>query len=350
LKKAKKILVVLVILLLINLAGFIPYNFTDNKKTDSNFQEDSTPTLSNASYKILSHTYDFEDETIGQDPTGETLSINEATGCTVDIEDLGDGQQKHIQLHKVGSTGRVWVRDNFSRHGETYVAGEYHLKVYHDDSGFGINLNSANMEYILAMVWLNGEIRDDVGGTLLATYTVNQWIDVVIYYNLSVGWMFDLDSVRYGAGYSIPFFGAFTANAEHIWITSFVSGGGDGYFRVDDITAYYESEDPINIITPFNKTYTNAMKGYYPATFGFENDKPGGIPQYWVLNSMDGSSFVEVDSNLEEHNNVVEIRKDGGTSSAGMRNDFDLNVSIGAVSFGFIKILILAPMQPFSAL
>ena len=112
--------------------------------------------------------------------------------------------------------------------------------MYHDTSGFGINLNSANNEYILAMVWWNGEIRDDVGGTLLATYAYNQWLDVVIYFNLSLGWMFDLEGVRYGAGYSFSFFGAFTANAEHIWITSFVSGGGDGYLRVDDIAFYYD--------------------------------------------------------------------------------------------------------------
>jgi hypothetical protein len=115
--------------------------------------------------------------------------------------------------------------------------------VYHDISGFGINLNSANGEYILALVWWNGEIRDDVSGTLLATYPLNQWIEVVIYFDLTLGWMFDLDGIRYGAGYSLPFFGSFTANAEHIWMTSFVSGGGNGYFRVDDISAYGLVED-----------------------------------------------------------------------------------------------------------
>ena len=304
----------------------------ENLLLETDIQEESQLRLS-APNNSLFHEYDFESDIIGQDPTEFTLNVNEATGCTANIEDIGDGQQKHLALNKVGSVGRVWVRDNFSQwNNKTYTTGEYHLKVYHDNSGFGINLNSANMEYILAMVWWNGEIRDDVGGTLLATYTLNQWLDVIIYFDLSLGWMFDLDGVRYGNGYSLPFFGAFTANAEHIWITSFVSGGGDGYFRIDDIAFY-----PINITTPENKTYYSSMDGYYPATFGFENDKPGESPEGWDLFSMDGSSFVEVDSNLDGHNNVVEIRKNGGFSSAGMENNFDFNVSIGAVEFWLYK-------------
>jgi len=93
----------------------------------------------------------------------------------------------------------------------------------------------------------------------------------------------------------------------------------------------------INIVTPENRTYIQPIEGYFLATYGFENDNQGDPPDDWVLNSMDGSSFVEVDSNLDGHNNVVEIRKNGGSSSAGMRNDFDFNVSIGAVEFWLYK-------------
>ena len=193
------------------------------------------------------HTYDFENETIGQNPTYETFTIDEAAG-DVFIDNLSDVQQKHMALQKINTSGRVSISDYFSLTGETYVSGEYHLKVYHDNSGFGINLNSANGEYILALVWWNGEIRDDVSGTFLANYTLNQWIEVVIYFDLNQGWMFDLDGVRHGAGYSLPFYGAFTANAEYIWMTSFVSAGGNGYFRVDDISAYGRVEDFLLII------------------------------------------------------------------------------------------------------
>jgi len=237
-KKTKNRLIAILFLFLLCSSSFIFNNHLENYDSKNIIQDISSPKLSNPG-KTLLHSYDFEDEIIGLDPTYESFTIDESSG-DVYIDDLSDGQQKHMVLNKVGTTGRVWVRDYFSRSGETYIAGEYHLKVYHDTSGFGINLNSANNEYILAMVWWNGEIRDDVGGTLLATYAYNQWLDVVIYFNLSLGWMFDLEGVRYGAGYSFSFFGAFTANAEHIWITSFVSGGGDGYLRVDDIAFYYD--------------------------------------------------------------------------------------------------------------
>ena len=207
----------------------------------SNFLIGPTLSLSNGAPPLL-HTYDFESETMGQNPTYETFTIIEDAG-NVYIDNLSDVQEKHMALQKVNTSGRVFVRDYFSLDGETYISGEYHLKVYHDNSGFGINLNSANNEYILALVWWNGEIRDDVSGTLLATYTLNQWIEVVIYFDLNLGWMFDLDGVRYGAGYSLQFYGPFTGNADHIWMTSFVSGGGNGYFRVDDISAYGLVED-----------------------------------------------------------------------------------------------------------
>jgi len=297
--KSKKIIFNIIFLLFLsNFLFIIP--FSDNN-IETKVQDGPTPTLSNGA-QILLHTYDFEDQTIDQNPTYETFTIDEASG-DVYIDDLSDGQQKHMALHKVGTTGRVWVRDNFSLDGETYDSGEYHLKVYHDNSGFGINLNSANGEYILAMVWWNGEIRDDVYGTLLANYALNQWIDVVIYFDLDLGWMFDLDGVRYGAGYSIPFFGDFTAKAEHIWMTSFVSGGGDGYFRVDDISAYC---DGINIVTPLNQTYINTMSGYYPATYGFESDLPGADAKNWTHDVIGGTHSYIVDS-YNGHERVYEL-------------------------------------------
>ncbi|MFX0043374.1 MAG: FG-GAP repeat domain-containing protein [Candidatus Hodarchaeota archaeon] len=90
----------------------------------------------------------------------------------------------------------------------------------------------------------------------------------------------------------------------------------------------------ISIISPENKVYRRA---YYNATYGFENDTPGDPPDGWVLNPMDGLSFVEVDYVLDGREYVVEIRKSGGALSAGMSNYFNLNVSIGAVEFWLYK-------------
>jgi len=43
------------------------------------------------------------------------------------------------------------------------------------------------------------------------------------------------------------------------------------------------SDGEITIMTPENKTYTQADSGYYPATYGFENDIEGSIPKEWVF-------------------------------------------------------------------
>lgn len=46
------------------------------------------------------------------------------------------------------------------------------------------------------------------------------------------------------------------------------------------------SAGEITILTPENKTYTGTMNGYYPATYGFENENPGTIGT--AIGFMDG--------------------------------------------------------------
>jgi parallel beta-helix repeat protein len=62
------------------------------------------------------------------------------------------------------------------------------------------------------------------------------------------------------------------------------------------------------IISPENKTYTAPMSGYYPATYGFENDEIGSKPEQWEIRANGSSNFeVEVIKSLDGHANVVEI-------------------------------------------
>ncbi|TFG23719.1 MAG: hypothetical protein EU533_02905, partial [Promethearchaeota archaeon] len=46
----------------------------------------------------------------------------------------------------------------------------------------------------------------------------------------------------------------------------------------------------ITIITPENKTYTKPDNGYFPGTYGFENDEVGTIPEDWVLSDDRGGT------------------------------------------------------------
>ncbi|MFX1463321.1 MAG: hypothetical protein ACFFBF_09760 [Promethearchaeota archaeon] len=71
------------------------------------------------------------------------------------------------------------------------------------------------------------------------------------------------------------------------------------YFSIDS--------PPIEIVTPENKTYTEPMIGYYPATYGFENDLDGTVPQEWVDNSQAGCT-ARVSSEHLGHKKVVHFQ------------------------------------------
>ena len=96
------------------------------------------------------------------------------------------------------------------------------------------------------------------------------------------------------------------------------------------------TSDDLMIITPENKTYTAPMTGYYPATYGFENDLPGAIPEGWWTRSA-GDGYYEVDSLLAGHNNVYEIRKSGGTMKVETYNIFPQGATVGTIEFWVYK-------------
>ena len=80
----------------------------------------------------------------------------------------------------------------------------------------------------------------------------------------------------------------------------------------------YQFETPkssageISILSLESKNYTKPMEGYYPATFGFEDDKQGTVPNGWSDNS--GSScYIDVVDEHAGHNNVLRL-VDGSSS------------------------------------
>ncbi|MFX1376433.1 MAG: hypothetical protein ACFFA0_11510 [Promethearchaeota archaeon] len=66
------------------------------------------------------------------------------------------------------------------------------------------------------------------------------------------------------------------------------------------------SADEITINTPENITYTKPMSGYYPATYGFENDEIGDDPYGWIDGSGSGCT-AQVISGIGGHNKVIEL-------------------------------------------
>jgi len=96
------------------------------------------------------------------------------------------------------------------------------------------------------------------------------------------------------------------------------------------------STGEITIVTPENKTYTEAMAGYYPGTFGFEDNLPGSIPDGWYTRSS-GDGYYEIDHLLEDHYDVYEIRKSGGTSKVETYNILPQSATIGTIEFWLYK-------------
>ena len=102
-------------------------------------------------------------------------------------------------------------------------------------------------------------------------------------------------------------------------------------------TSIKPSNSEISINTPENKTYTEGMLGYFPATYGFENDQNGELPYGWLFSDYDGGSFIEVDGTKDGHNKVLEVRKNGGIIYCGARVMFSKNASVGSVEFWLYK-------------
>jgi hypothetical protein len=92
----------------------------------------------------------------------------------------------------------------------------------------------------------------------------------------------------------------------------------------------YFSISPINLITPENKTYTEPDSGYYPATYGFENNLVGNNPENWVVEESGGT--VNVISESDGHQNIVEIQDTSSGSTCQAENKFS-NTVTGTIEF-----------------
>lgn len=71
------------------------------------------------------------------------------------------------------------------------------------------------------------------------------------------------------------------------------------------------SDPEITINTPENKLYTSPMSGYFPATYGFENDEDSTVPEGWIDNSQSGCSGIIISEKLG-HKKVLHLDDDSG--------------------------------------
>ncbi|MFX1279747.1 MAG: hypothetical protein ACFFA3_10045, partial [Promethearchaeota archaeon] len=267
----------------------------------------------------LLHSYDFEGDTVGQDPSGVTLSVIEPVGSgTANIDNLADSQQNHVAVYKSGGTERVELRDNISYYGFSFDAGIFHCKIHHDDSLFGILFHD-DLGVLFRLDWYDGIIGRWSPMTTYTYYNYSQWYDVVVYFNISLGWMFEIDGVRFGDGYTYPFEHGGSGGLEWIQWCSAFSGGGNGYFRVDDIEFY--------IYKPKITAPDLTLLHHYD----FEEDIVGQDPTGLTLSVIEpvGSGTSNVDNLVDIQQNHVAVYKSGGTERVELRD----NISYYGVSF-----------------
>ncbi|MHA2030894.1 MAG: hypothetical protein ACW99Q_16060 [Candidatus Kariarchaeaceae archaeon] len=112
-----------------------------------------------------------------------------------------------------------------------------------------------------------------------------------------------------------PFFQSLTQKVNH---------------EVDTLTT---SAGEITIITPENITYTDPMDGFFPGTYGFENDEVGSLPQDWYLGNLFGNVEPQIIANIGSHNKILELYDDGGGQSVIIQNFSEGVQSYGTVEF-----------------
>jgi hypothetical protein len=86
-------------------------------------------------------------------------------------------------------------------------------------------------------------------------------------------------------------------------------------------TVSHPGTNAINITSPVNMTYFAGDSGYYPATYGFDNDTLGITPAGWIDNSGAGCSGTII-SNEGGHSMVLDLYDNSGTTGVIVDNSY----------------------------
>jgi len=89
----------------------------------------------------------------------------------------------------------------------------------------------------------------------------------------------------------------------------------------------------ITIDTPENKTYVEPMSGYYPATYGFENDEDGSKPHNWFVAEVGG--IIQIIGKKDGHNKVAEIHETSDSLNE-LENRFSTPQTTGILEYYFM--------------
>ena len=207
-----------------------------------------------------------------------------------------------------------------------------------DEIGVSVALDSSENVYIIGSTTSYGEGYDDLFLLKYNNYGNLLWNITYGTENSEAGWPIAIDwqdSIYVGGEfYDVEtyddsiFFAKFDVNGNQLWDITYdvgvseylydikLSSSGDIYLAGREYfsgTTYmdvylikfnYELSEFV-IISPEDKAYTEPMRGYYPATYGFENDDIGSDPKGWVIDKE--NPIAEVISELDGHKKVLRL-------------------------------------------
>ncbi|MFX1389515.1 MAG: hypothetical protein ACFE9Z_05565 [Promethearchaeota archaeon] len=274
-------------------------------------------------------TFGFENDEVGDDPDGWT--VNEVAG-TVNVKSEYNGHKKVVDLHKTssGSGKTCYMTHTFTDQTDgtiefwwavnTFTSPAYVRQYFQiwDDSALIVELR------IYQDRWLS--YRDSTGRHNLFQWTAAEWFHVSVRFDCSINtyYLAIHDSVGNfkggdgGTGYS------FIQSTGSIDTVQFASGAYvDEWHHYVDAIGY-------DWVEPYKPGDNKPIQGYYPATYGFENDQVDSDPIGWDL--IENAGSIKVINELEGHNRVVELYKNGVTDNLLMENGID-NIVSGTIEF-----------------
>jgi hypothetical protein len=211
----------------------------------------------------------------------------------------------HINLEFECSTGNYQGLSQYSWH------------VYIDGVLYGHYTFLENKPDVKSLMFYNGYWADSGGYFYYDAFGFSWDSDYTIGDNLNEGLLLSYDNTTTldWKGYSLD------GNANKtIFGNTTLPMPEDGNHNIqvfgnDSLGIMYESDIRyfnvytnlyIYIDTPENRMYTGPISGYYPATYGFENDLDGSIPQEWFLGIATGGT-AQVVSELGGRKKVVQL-------------------------------------------
>ncbi|MFW9866061.1 MAG: SBBP repeat-containing protein [Candidatus Thorarchaeota archaeon] len=87
----------------------------------------------------------------------------------------------------------------------------------------------------------------------------------------------------------------------------------------------------LKLINPINTTYVDYMKGYYPGTYSFDNDKIGNPPSEWDF-IEGGSTSVKVIEEVANHKSIIEFQDNDPNNTVSISKSFE-NQTSGFLEF-----------------